>query len=172
MTKDRGFTLVELTVVVALFGVLVLAATNAFLELVGSANRAKTLNEVRQNAGLALAYLNRRLRTAHCAQVVDTPTCAGSAGSTLILYEDPTCVTQSVRFDVVSSLGKNYLIQDEDYNKKITADFVTVDDLCFSGPSAGPIKISLTLSSAPAASARAEFKGQITLTESVVLRNY
>jgi len=48
--KDQGFTLVELVIVVALFGLLMVAASSFLISVLSGGNRVSVENEVRQNA--------------------------------------------------------------------------------------------------------------------------
>lgn len=167
MKKRFGFTLIEMAVVIALVGFLSLAAVNMFLESLRSANQAQTNNEIRQNASLALEHITRQIRKSACARRL------GSSSSSLLLYSNITCADSSLltRFDLYTASGVTYIIQDNNSARKLTADFVHVENLAFSDPAVGPIQITLVVRAANLA-AKAEFQGRITLVESVALRNY
>ncbi len=68
-THQRGFTLIEMIVAVALFATVMLVATGALLSLVGASRKAQALESVMNNLNVALDGMVRSVRmgsTYHC----------------------------------------------------------------------------------------------------------
>jgi prepilin-type N-terminal cleavage/methylation domain-containing protein len=62
MEKERGFTLVEMIVAVALFAVVMLVSVGALLALVGANRKAQALQSVMNNLNIALDGMVRSVR--------------------------------------------------------------------------------------------------------------
>ncbi len=62
----KGFTLVELVVVLGVFGILILAATDFLLQAMNNGTKATIENEVRQNANLILTEVANEIRASNC----------------------------------------------------------------------------------------------------------
>ncbi len=88
---NKGFTILERLIVIVLFGVLMVTATNVFISVCQNSNRASVQNEVRQNAGKIMQDLSAEIRKAQCVYVHPEP----SPGAELRLSDgasDPTCI--------------------------------------------------------------------------------
>lgn len=88
---NKGFTIIELLVVILLFGVLMVTSTSVFINVFQNSNRASVQNEVRQNAGKIMQDLSAEIRKASCVYVHTEP----SPGAELRLSDstiDPTCI--------------------------------------------------------------------------------
>lgn len=68
----NGFTLVEIMVVVAIFGVLMIVATDFFVSTLQNTNRSTMQNEVRQNAQKIMQDIISEIRRADSYTIVDT----------------------------------------------------------------------------------------------------
>ena len=62
-TNPRGYTLIEMTVAVGLFSLVMLLATGAFLKFISLDRRARSTNEVSNNLSFAVESMARSIRT-------------------------------------------------------------------------------------------------------------
>lgn len=91
MHTQRGFSLVEMMVAVALFAVVMLISTSALLSLIDATRKAQALQSVMGNLNTALDGMVRSIRmgsTYHCGQVGllgDPRNCEG--GDILLAFE-------------------------------------------------------------------------------------
>ena len=60
----KGFTLVELVVILSIFGILMIAGTDFLIQAVRNSNRSAMENEVRQNAGQILQDIDSEAKKA------------------------------------------------------------------------------------------------------------
>jgi prepilin-type N-terminal cleavage/methylation domain-containing protein len=88
---DRGFTLVEMIVAVALFAVVMLVSVGALLALVGANRKAQALQSVMNNLNIALDGMVRSVRMGseyHCgAGNITTPQSCEESGDTLFAFK-------------------------------------------------------------------------------------
>lgn len=89
MIKKKGFTLVELVVVVAIFGVLFIVVSGTFVNSLKGALKAEATKEVRQNGDVAMARIVHELKN---ARTIDQ-----CVSATNILFTDPV-TGHSMRF--------------------------------------------------------------------------
>lgn len=165
--RTRGFTLIEIMVVLALFSTLMLVGTNIFLQVVQSANRAALANELRQNSSVAMETVARSIREAGCVSVPNS--------TTLILYSADVpgagcnANTQIIQFQVGATLTEQYLGK-----SPITLSSPAVT---FSGSSfatagdTGPVTVTFLVSSS-ASSTRYDFQDSTNVSETISLRHY
>lgn len=94
-TRDRGFTLVELIVSIALFTIVVTIAMSAYISLIALDRKARATNELVSNLSFAVNGMSRSIRTGTDYQVASNPSNAFSYtdednhGVTYILRTDP-----------------------------------------------------------------------------------
>jgi prepilin-type N-terminal cleavage/methylation domain-containing protein len=62
--RQKGFTLVELVVVVAIFGIVFIVVSNTFFNSIKAALKAEAIKEVRQNGDVAMARIVNDVRNA------------------------------------------------------------------------------------------------------------
>lgn len=94
---NKGFTLMETVIVVGIFGVLMLAGTDFFIQIVQNSNRTTIENEVHQNANQILQDLSTSIRASSCVSWV------GGNNSDILLttYLDGNCATPVDTFQFV-----------------------------------------------------------------------
>ncbi len=88
----KGFTLVEILIVMVVFGGLMIVGTNLFFQVVMSANRATTETELRQNISLAMETITRSIRKASCYTI--------PSQTVLNLYSDVDCTQLMNSYDL------------------------------------------------------------------------
>lgn len=91
--KERGFTLIEMIVAVALFSVVMLVSTTTLLALVGANRKAQALQSVMNNFSIALDGMVRSIRMGsdfHCGSgdITIPQSCQG--GDTKLAFK-PNC---------------------------------------------------------------------------------
>lgn len=62
----KGFTLIEILIVIGVFGILILVATDFLIQVVRNANQAAAKAEIRQNASKIIQGLTSSIRNAAC----------------------------------------------------------------------------------------------------------
>ena len=86
-SHHNGFTLVELVIVIAIFGALFTVVSNTFVNSLKAAAKAEATKEVRQNAEVILARMSYDLKQA------DDIT--GCTGTTIIRFIEPNNTVES-----------------------------------------------------------------------------
>ena len=69
--RARGFTLIEVLIVVLFLGVFAVVATDTFSNIMKTQNKVRVLNELGQSGSYALSIMEQQLRNA------DEITCCG-----------------------------------------------------------------------------------------------
>lgn len=105
---NKGYTLVELLIVLSVFGILLVAGTNLFMQVMLSANRVRVENEVRQNINIVLEEMVREVRRSVCLRVEGN-------GTILKLYNRENCSAADIALATFSLVS-------DDIQKQINAD--------------------------------------------------
>jgi len=179
----KGFTLVEIIVVLGVFGILVLAGTEFIIQMVKNNNQTIIKNEVRQNAASVMRLLTDSIRNAACVKW------SGTSDIVLTTYSDTGCTAGQEKdiytFNTTTDNGRIYKGSFGNYVNLISdsvaacvgsacATTCSTNGFSVQGTSGSslPVIISLTLQQTPRASLRSDFCGQIILTETVSPRKY
>ncbi len=168
-----GFTLVEASVVIGIFAILLSAGITIILQVMQASNAVATENELRQNASLAMETLGRDIRKAACVVT-------SNSGHTLTLYtsySSGVCNPNSwfVHYDFVNGSGPPTRIELTKTTNGALPDSISSKKVTFSGSTfsstnvTGPVTINLRVSSTYTGT-RADFSGTITQQETVSLR--
>jgi len=163
MDRLKGFTIVELMVVMGIFGIVSSVAITIYFQLVQASNRASIVAEVEQNASYAMEMMTREIRGASCV---------GGGGETLEI-KDANCEETVITF--AKSDGNLVKIVDSTPHNLNDPNKVVVKSLVF-GPgsldfTSRSVTIDLSMESKKPAP-HTQFKGEISLHETVSLRKY
>lgn len=173
--KEKGFTLIEILVVIAIFAFLGILVTRSIILTVGGSKKSESIVKVRQNLDYAVGVIERQLRNA------DTITECPNPDPNVISYKDQSgnpaffsCVNigspTNVGF-VASSSGTP--------GAPIIAGLLTSTDVnvvscsfsCTQNSTTNPPVVSIMLD-AKDATATGLQGADVTLSTSVSLRNY
>lgn len=153
MELKKGFTIVELTVVIGIIGVLLTVGMNVFFQVVMSSNKATTEAELRQNTSLVMETVSREVRKAGCLTV--------PAPTTLNLYVS-TCT--GTPFSVFT-VGNKILLG----STEISSPKVNFSGSTFTTADGKSVTVNLN---AGMTGERYDFQGSITETQTITVRNY
>ena len=169
--NGRGFTLMEMIVVIALLGVVGMMAVNIFFTSLRGSTKAETLKEIKQNGDFAISAMERMIRN---AQEV-TSTCSGSSSSITIRNPDHYRTTFSCG-SRIASISADLVPPVITY---LTSSKVYVADCYFIcnnlGSTPEEVMIHFVLSETGAATptpVRPEERASATFETTVSLRNY
>ncbi len=69
--KNRGFTIVEMLITVAIFSILMIAVTGVFVSILNTQRYTFSLNQLVDQSGYALEYLGKQIRDANQLESAD-----------------------------------------------------------------------------------------------------
>lgn len=155
MKKEKGFTLIEILMVVFLLGIVVVIGSNLFFSILKGASKAEITKEVKQNGDYAMNVMERMIRNAQSAN------CDG--GVTII---NPVDRRTTIFFCDGTRIASNSGVY-------LTSDNVSASNCSFSCQGKEPevVTISFDLSQ-KGTTARPEEKAQIHFQTTVGLRTY
>lgn len=153
--KKNGFTLIEMLVVIGIFGILAFIGSNMFFTILKSSAKTRVLAEVKQNGNYALSVMGRMIRNAK--SIEDCP-----GDSIRIENPDRDNTTFSCSGGRIASNSAN-----------LTSDKVAVTGCNFSCAGTIPevVTISFTLSQS-GTTTRPEEEAMIDFRTTVSLRTY
>ncbi len=157
----RGFTLVEIVVVLGIFGILMVVGTDFFVSTIQSSNRTTIQNEVRQNAQKIMQDMVSQIRQATTPPVIGTNQL--TVGSVVYLVNTTDW-----------SITKNGQKLNSNAVAVVNCGCVTscsTSGLVLTPNSNGSISISLTVQQKPGPT-RSDFCAISTLTDSATPRQY
>lgn len=176
--KKKGFTFVEVLVSVALFSIIILAATQIFKLVIDSQRSALATQNVQENLKYFLEVIGKEMRMAQkddgvCASIPDEKIFVVSSGAlgdvlTFKNYYDQ-CVTYFLAAD-----GDNQRFRIE---RNTAADFVSpnkirIDDLHFILNESSSVQPVVTVNLRAYALNEAQFKSDMTIQASLTSRYY
>lgn len=102
----KGFTLVEILIVIGVFGILMIAGTDFLIQVVRNGNQAAVQNEVRQNASKILQDISASIRNSSCVswQVMpdsDYDSTGNTPGDVFLRTYSDNCTTLAVEYQFV-----------------------------------------------------------------------
>lgn len=138
--SQRGFSLIEMMVAVALFSIVMLVSSTALLALVDASRKAQALQSVMNNLNTALDGMVRAMRmgsTFHCGNIGDRTTPRDCpTGDTLVAFEpfggDPDVAGDQWIYWYDEVAGRLYKSEDGGVNGyALTAPEIQIDDMKF-----------------------------------------
>ena len=192
--SQKGFTLIEILVTVAILGLISTAAISIFNSMSAAYNKSSIINELREEGSRVMDDMERLVRASSDASCIDAAgslmTCPTS-GLGLTLNEGSLEYSQNggckeVQFQKQSAANKNDHVSKllsvcevgaigagEMTNTDRTSG-VNVSALTFSVTGTGPkvVKISLNLEQGLAAAARQDYQASVNLETTVSTRSY
>lgn len=185
-SSQKGFTLIEIMVSVALFAVVMTISVGALLSLVDANRKAQALNSIMNNLNFALENMSRNMRvgtTYHCSSTalvpvnIDTPQDC-STGGVLVAFEKYNGDPSTLGDQVVYRFTGGHIEKSSDGGASfisITASEVVIEDMAFyvvgttQGDTAQP-RIVMTLKGSAGISGRTitNFNLQTTISQRVL----
>jgi prepilin-type N-terminal cleavage/methylation domain-containing protein len=171
--SQRGFTLVEIMVVIALLGITVGVTNDILLSLVRSNNKTQVMNEIEQQSNFVSLKLERELRNARSVSSADTKTLTieTKAGSTIIY----TVIDSGTDLGLITrkvGAAAPMNITSKDVPGGVLVSCAGIASECFSITGFNPkiVSISIKFSQAQTA-ASVSYKGDTTIRSTIVVRN-
>lgn len=167
----KGFTLIEILVVVGILGLIAVIGTNMFFSILRGSTKTRVLAEVKQNGNYALSVMGRMIRnskgiTSSCTSNMQTITIKNPD------REETTFDLSETRIASKSALGTGYLTSDkvridktDPVNKPYRFDCVST------AGSPEVVTIRFTLSQ-PGVATRPEEQAAVDFKTTVSLRTY
>jgi len=167
--NNRGFTLVELIIYILVVSVILISATYYAIDVIGAQTKARSYQEVQQNARLALRRMVQEIRAAENlnegSSVFDS-----NPGTLSLDHTDPA--KDPTIFDVSS--GRLRITQGGNGPYYLTTDQAIVSDLTFENLSVSGrnkvIKITLTLDHVNPEN-RSDFEASLSVYSTAVIRS-
>lgn len=163
MAIKKGFTLIELMVVVVVIGILLTVGINLFFQVVMTANKATTEAELRQNASFVMETISREVRK---SQTLATD------GSTLTLCSGTSCPDTAFETIAVSGLAVQQTIFPAAAvtlsSPKVWFFNLPSPNQTFTTTDGKTVTVALHANSP---GSRWDSQGQITETETITVRN-
>jgi len=153
--KKNGFTLIEILIVIGIFGILAFIGTNMFFTILKSSAKTRVLAEVKQNGNYAISVMERMVRNARSAECI--------SGGVLITNPDRDTTNFFCEGTKIASKSGVYLTSD-----KVAA---TGCNFSCAGTTPEVVTISFTLSQS-GTTTRPEEEATIDFRTTVSLRTY
>ena len=168
VSSGRGFSIIELLVVVAIFAIVALMATQALIHSLRGAKKSESLARVRSDLDFALAVIERNL---HNATDINPP-CMGAATDT-VSYTDGFGSTTSFSCDDIDGSGGliGYIAS---ASARLTSDEVDVTScsfVCTPGDVGVPPSVTVSVIAEDPNAIGAE-GAQVTTDTKILLRIY
>jgi prepilin-type N-terminal cleavage/methylation domain-containing protein len=172
--NQKGFTLVELMLVIALLGISVGVTNDILMSLVRSNNKTQVMNEIEQQSNFVSSKIERELRD---ARIITSPSAASSSNSLIFETKDG----DTVEYNLDSTAGilsrrvnTGSLVPITSNNNPggvlVVGSPVSSTPFSVSGYNPQIVNINLMFSQAQAV-ASSSYKGHTTIQDTIVVRN-
>ncbi len=174
--KQKGFTIIEIIVVVGILGIVAAIGTNIFFTVIRSSTKSKNINTVKQNGDHALSTMERMIRNSYAIITnSDAQICENGMTKIKIINSNK----EETEFELVDSDGDpsngyNYLASN---SARLTSDEVRVASGSFDCLSSGDfnpktVTINFTLTQNFSPTPRVEEEATIDFRAVIETRNY
>lgn len=160
MKMKKGFTLIEIIVVVGILGIVTVMGTNLFFSILRGSTKTKILQLVKQNGDYAITVMGRMIRNARSV--------SGGGSSITILNSDGMTTIFSCGENRIASNGAS-LVSSEVKVEDCSAVFTVTPGEAGIKPAV--VKINFNLSQAAVAT-RLEEQASVNFQTTVSSRNY
>jgi len=159
--KQKGFTIIEIVVVIGILGIIAVIGTNMFFTVMRSSTKSKNLMTVKQNGEYALSVMERMIRNSSVVDICES-------GMTKIKIMDSN--KEETEFAFID----NYIASN---SSRMTSDQVKVTSGTFDCSSVGDfnpktIVINFTLDQNVSLAPRVEEEASINFKTTIETRNY
>lgn len=162
MIIKKGFTLVEMVIVLGIFGILMVAGTDFLIQAIRNSNRSAMENEVRQTASQIMQDIDAEARKADPLVGFSFP--GGNLQMTTVNSNPPRVINYSV---ISGSLTKTV----NGGSPVILNSSKVVVVLVASQPSPGTLLVNLTVQN-NSSYTRSDFQAKVTMSDSITARRY
>lgn len=167
LQDNKGFTLVEMVVVISLLGIVAIIATGFLLTTLSGSGKAEMVKEVRQNGNYALSVMENMIRNS-LAFKTDCPN-PDNKSLTIVNQDGGTTVFSCSEGKIAS--GSAFLTNDSVFVDDEGEDACSFE--CTHLPGLPPVvTIKFTVSQIPDESLRPSEKASLDFETVVVVRNY
>ncbi len=164
--NNKGFTLVELLVVIGLLGISIGVTNDILTSLVRSYSKTQVKNELEQQANFLGLKLEREIRSAN-----DIVTPAGSYSSLTIQKSDNTTVIYSLSSEVMNITYPGPSTFPVTSKTGTGGVKVECPGGCFTVSGTTPKTVTINITMTPATGSGATFTGSATINTTVTVRN-
>ncbi|MGB9585897.1 MAG: four helix bundle protein [Anaerolineales bacterium] len=158
--RSRGFTLIEIMVVVGILGIIAVVGSGAFFSILRGSTKTKTLQMVKQNGDYAISVMERMIRNARSV--------SGGGNSITITNPDGMNTTFSCSGNMIASNSASLVSSEVKVDDCSNVFTVTPGEV---GIRPAVVKINFNLSQAGTPT-RPEEQASINFQTTVSLRNY
>lgn len=175
-TKESGFTLVELLLVITLLAISIGVTGDIMVSLTRSYNKTTVLNEIEQQANFIGLKLEKELRNATNVIVSGANTqmqfnygtgtvCYNFSDGNLYRTESPAGLCS------FSTADADALVATPTINQSLIGVNVACDPTCFSVSGTSPQVVDIAMTFSQASGGGVSFSGNIVLHNTIVIRN-
>lgn len=169
--KQKGFTIIEIIVVIGILGIIAAVGTNMFFTVISGSTKSKNLTTVKQNGEYALSVMERMIRnSSDVITNTDGQICESGMTKIKIINSDK----EEIEFAFIDLGGNSYIASN---SSRITSDQVKVTSGVFNCSSTGDfnpktIVIDFTLDQNISPTPRIEEEATMDFRMTVGIRNY
>ena len=169
--KQKGFTIIEIIVVIGILGIIAAVGTNMFFTVISGSTKSKNLTTVKQNGEYALSVMERMIRnSSDVITNTDGQICESGMTKIKIINSDK----EETEFAFIDIDGNSYIASN---SSRMTSDQVKVTSGVFNCSSTGDfnpktIVIDFTLDQNISPTPRIEEEATMDFRMTVGIRNY
>jgi len=163
---NKGFTLIELVLVIAILGVSIGVTTDVLISVIRGYNKTQVMNEIEQQANFVSMKIEKELRS---AKDITTPATSGQSGTTLVfINDDNETITYSLTGDILQRNGDAVTSSQQPSGVKVACGSPNCFEL--KGTTPQIVRITLVFTQASPSPLKV-FQGDISIDSTIVLRS-